>query len=185
MRVLLDQCKPCEGHCWRRSIGGQRAARENPNDAVGWVYALYPTTGWRTKFIVGGRVPVDGCPREKVPTTKSATSVAKRSLSSSLRDTTRENRRLDAQHLLGDTKVLTGLDVPFLLAEDVHPVHESLFQTCNTKDRLSCLKRFWNATASGPLAVSVPTKDSEDRSDLRLWCNDLSSPEDVPVEVAS
>lgn len=28
-------------------------------------------------------------------------------------------------------------------------------------------------------------KGLEDRSDLRLWCNDLSSPEDVPVEVAS
>ena len=108
---------------------------------------------------------MDGCPREKTPTTKSATSVAKRSLLSSLRDTTRENRRLDALNtfvedpLVDHTKVLTGLDVPFLLAEDVHPVYESLFQTCNTKDRLSCLKRIWKATASGPLAVSVPTKD--------------------------
>lgn len=91
---------------------------------------------------------------------------------------TRENRRLGVRCLPGGPScgphedlehLLTSL---FLLPEDVQPVYESLSRTCNTKDRLLALGRQRPRVA---LAVALPTKDSEDRNDSRLWRDDLSS----------
>jgi hypothetical protein len=90
---------------------------------------------------------------------------------------TREHRRLGARHLPGGPFLRTTrrfrapLTSFFLLPEDVQPVYESLSRTCNTKDRLLASGRQRPRAA---LAVALPTKDSEDRNDSRLWRDDLS-----------
>jgi hypothetical protein len=106
----------------------------------------------RVRVSVGGGLSADNVSTDRSicartpPTTNSAPTVAKRSLSSSLRDTTRENRRLATHNsfledpLADHLKVLSDLDVPLSSAEDVQPVYESLYQACNTKDRHLCLK---------------------------------------------